>query len=104
MILSVLDRITLLNILPEQGDFITLKIVRKLRESLSFSEEEIKAIDLRQENQRIFWNTSVDPMKDVEIGEKATDIVIESLKKLNEQKQLTAQHINLYETFVSGVN
>ena len=38
--LSVLDRFTLLSILPQTGDFLTLKIMRKLREALSFNEED----------------------------------------------------------------
>ena len=35
MELSVYDRLILLNILPKEGDFTTLKIVRKLREDLT---------------------------------------------------------------------
>ena len=100
MILSVLERVTLLGILPEQGDFATLKIVRKLREALSFSEEELRVLELKQEGQQIRWKAEADPMKDVPIGEKATDIVVSSLKGLNEQKKLTAQHLDLYEKFM----
>lgn len=102
MILSVVDRISLLNILPEQGDFATLKIVRKLRESLSFSEGELRELDLKQDGQQIRWKTDADPMKDVQIGEKATDLIIDSLKKLNEQRKLTNQHYELYEKFVGA--
>ena len=34
--LSVYERLVLLNILPKEGNFITLKIIRQLREDLSF--------------------------------------------------------------------
>jgi hypothetical protein len=37
--LSAYERLTLLNVLPERSDFTTLRIARKLREELSFSEE-----------------------------------------------------------------
>jgi len=100
MLLKVLDRLTLLGLLPEKGDFLTLKIVRKLREDLSFSEDEIQNLGIRQEEERIYWDQFADNGKDVQIGEKATDIIVDSLKKLNEQKQLTPQHMNLYESFV----
>lgn len=38
--LQVVERINLLQILPREGDFLTLKIVRQLRESLSFKDAE----------------------------------------------------------------
>lgn len=100
MILNVTNRITLLGILPVQGDFLTLKIVRTLREELSFSEEEIKALNLQQrEGNQVTWDMTAEPNKDVQIGEKATDIVVAALKALDEKKQLTQQHYELYEAF-----
>ena len=54
MKLEVYERIVLLNILPQEGDFTTLKLVRKLRESLSFSEKEIADIDFKNT-----WNCPV---------------------------------------------
>ena len=102
MLLKVLDRITLLGVLPVQGDYTTLKIVRKLRESLSFSEEELKALSITQIENRITWDQQADEGKEVQIGEKATDLIVDSLKKLDKEKQLTDQHYSLYEKFVES--
>ena len=44
-----MERVKLLEVLPAQGDLITLKILRKLRETLSFSEEELKSFDVAYE-------------------------------------------------------
>jgi len=49
MKLTILERIKLLEVLPPQGDLTTLKILRKLRESLSFSEEELKHFSVAHE-------------------------------------------------------
>lgn len=49
MELSIMERIKLLEVLPQQGDLLTLKILRKLRESLSFSEEELKTFSAAYE-------------------------------------------------------
>lgn len=100
MLLKVLDRITLLSILPEQGDFVTLKIVRKLREDLSFNEEELKELSITQSEGRITWDQFADQGKMIQVGEKATDVVVAALKKLDEQKKLTQQHMGLYEAFI----
>lgn len=40
MELSVLERLKLLECLPREGDYTTIKIVRELREALSFKENE----------------------------------------------------------------
>ena len=100
MKLGVFDRLILLNILPKEGDFMTLKIIRKMRESLSFSEEEHKALQFVQNEGNIQWKQEADKPRDINFGEKATDLVVEALKKLNDDKKLTEQHLSLYEKFV----
>jgi len=49
MELTILERIKLLEVLPPQGDLLTLKIVRKLRESLSLNEAELKYVGVTLE-------------------------------------------------------
>ncbi len=44
MKLNMVERLRLLEILPTEGNRMNLKIVRKLRETLSFSEAEIKGV------------------------------------------------------------
>lgn len=103
MELGVFDRLILLNILPKEGNFTTLKIVRKLREDLSFSEEEHKELEFKFEKDgRVQWKQEADKPKEIEIGEKATDIIVDVLKKLNNDKKLKDEHYNLYEKFVGG--
>ena len=103
MELGVFDRMILLNILPGEGNFTTLKIVRKMREDLSFSEEEHKALEFKQEDDgRVQWLTEADKPKEISIGEKATDIIVGVLKKLNDTKKLQDQHYSLYEKFIEG--
>ncbi len=49
MELTLEERMNLMKILPPQGDILTLKIVRKLRESVSFSEEELGLMNVKYE-------------------------------------------------------
>ena len=103
MELGAFDRMILLNILPKEYNFTTLKIVRKMREDLSFSEEEHKALDFKQVDEgRIQWKHDADKPKEISIGEKATDIIVEVLKQLNDDKKLQDQHYSLYEKFIEG--
>jgi predicted RNA-binding protein with PUA domain len=103
MELSVLERLILLNSLPAQGDITTIKIVRKLREDLSFSEEEHKALNLRLEGDRTVWNLGTVP-KEVKIGEKGMSVIRKALMDLNANKQLHSDHLDVYEKFVGPVD
>lgn len=100
MEISVTERLALLGILPKEGNFITLKLVRQLREALSFDELELKQIQFRQEGDHVFWNEDKAGAKNVEIGERMTDLIVDLLKNLDEQKKLKEEHFSLYEKFV----
>jgi len=100
MKLNTFERLILLNILPKEGTFTTLKIVRKLRETLSFNEEEHKALNFKEKDGQIQWVSAADKEKDIVIGEKATDIIVETLRKLDKEKALKDEHYSLYEKFV----
>ncbi len=100
MNLNTHDRLILLGTLPKEGDFATLKIVRQLREDLSFSEEEIKRLHLQRTPEGYTWEPGADVPRDIAIGEKATDIIVEALQHLNAEKRLTESHYALYERFV----
>ena len=102
MELQISERLVLLSILPMEGDFTTLKIVRELRESLSFNEEEHEKHNFRQEGSKTFWDNDTGELKEIPIGEKATDIIVDALKKLNDDKKLRDEHFSLYEKFVGG--
>jgi len=100
MILSVYDRLLLLNILPKEGDLTTLKIVRTLRDNLSFSEEEHAALQFKREGNNTLWREDAEISIEVQIGEKANDIIVDTLKALNRSKKLHDSQIDLYERFV----
>lgn len=100
MNLSVGERLVLMSVIPQEGDFVMLKVIRKLQEDLSFSEEEHKKYKFVQEENRVSWNDKADLNKEVEIGEKAKDIIVLALSKLNEEKKLKFEHFSLYEKFI----
>jgi hypothetical protein len=98
--LNALERLTLLSILPAEGNFLTLKLVRELREMLSFSELENKRLSFVQDGDQVRWDESGDILKDCDIGEKMTDLIVETLEELNKKEQLKLQMFSLYEKFV----
>ena len=102
MKLNIKDRLVLLNTLPPEGNFATLKIVHELKMALAPSEEEAKAIGLVQEAEQIRWNPTKDVEKDIPIGKVARGVIETALKRLDAEQKLTPDHLGLYERFVVG--
>ena len=100
MDLTVLERLVLSNVLPKEGNFTNLKLVRQLREALSFDELENKKLGFVQEGDQVKWNESAKLVKSFEIGEKMMDLIAETLEKLNKDEKLRDEHFSLYEKFV----
>lgn len=103
MKLTLAQRFETLKILPVQGTFVTLKIVADLRNSLAPSEEEFKYYGIVQKENSVVWDGVKGKEEvDIEIGEKATDIIVEALKKLDKEGALVNSQVPLYEKFVIG--
>lgn len=100
MKLSVIERITLMQILPKEGSYITFKILIELKSALSFNEKEFKEFGMVQKDTQIHWKKSVD--KEIPIGEKAMDIIVSALKGLDQAGKLTEQTFALYNKFVKN--
>jgi hypothetical protein len=104
MILSIKDRLLLLNILPKESNFITLRLVNDLMNSLSFTEDEIAEALIQEviENgvKTVRWDREKDIKKEFEFGEQTKKIIIDQLKELDEQKKITFDHFELCEKFL----
>ena len=102
MELNVGERLSVLSLLPKEGNFITLKIVRKLQEELSFSEEELELYKIVQKDSKATWSVEEDEkkMKDVKFGGEGIAIVVKALKDLDKNEKLLPQQISLYEKFI----
>ncbi len=100
MELTVMERLLLLQLLPKEGNFLTLRMVRKLREDLSFSEEEHAVLKFVEENGAIRWTTEPRVIKNVEIPEPLSPLIVEALQKLDADSKLTMETAALYERFL----
>lgn len=103
--LTVKQRIDLQSILPQQGDFTTTKMVRLLREELSFSQEEHDVLKFKHRpDGSVEWNAPAaeNYLKEVEIPETIVIVIKEILEKANAAKQITEAHLDFYELFIEN--
>ena len=98
MNLTLLERLVILSVLPKEGDYATLRILQNLKLSLSFTEEETTAWGIATVDNRTTWKQNGET--EIPIGEKATDIIVSALSKLNKDKKLPAEALSVYEKFV----
>ena len=99
MELNILERLLLLGILPPEGNLTTIKIVRKLREDLSFSEDEIAKYSITQHaDGRVTWEAGGDE-KAFEFGAKAREAIVKALEKLDKDGKVEERHLSLFEKF-----
>lgn len=102
MLLTVKERLLLLNILPSESGYITLKVIRAQQDLLSFSDEELQRLGVKREGDMYTWDEGVDEPVDIEISESARDIIKQALRQLDSGGQLKMEFLPLYEHFVEG--
>jgi len=100
MELTVMERVMLLNTLPQSGNMVNLKLIAELRDALSFNEEDIEAATIVQDDEtgRITWAENV--TKEFDFGRKTTEIIVKELTRLDNESALTPNHMSLCEKFL----
>jgi hypothetical protein len=105
MKLTVAERLVLLGLLPQEGTFVTLKVIKQARERISFTEEElvrynIKEIPLPSGGANVTWDMKLPQEEEIPLGERVKAMIIDALTKLDKDGKLTANHYSLYTKFV----
>jgi|SRR3990167_4710200 len=129
VVLTIAERLVLLELLgTAYGDFITLKLISKVKEQLGFSDEELEQTGFLRRvrcgscghtDYIPYTKPAVCPACKVEMDADGTlkwnpeatakafgfaytesVVVTALLRKLNDSKQLSERHLSLYEKFV----
>ena len=103
MLLTITERLTLATVLPREGDIIQVFLMNELRDGIKLTVDEIEKYKIKPEGGQIRFEDDADiatNRTDISISPRQLAIVEESLRKLNDEKKLTAGHIGIYELFV----
>ncbi len=98
--LNLAERINLMEILPVEGNFITLGIIREFKVNIGVKDKEFKLFGIEQKDNKITWKEEGNKEIDFDFGDKAVEIVIEELEKLDKGKKLEDKHFSLFTKFV----
>lgn len=101
MKLNVNERLALLQVVQAHvGNFLTLGIMNDLISVLAMTDKEFKEFAIKQAGDQITWNPKGTKEKEIEIGEKATEIITADLSKMDQMRKLEQRHVSLYKKFV----
>lgn len=101
MQLSILDRIRLLELLPERGNLVSLRLVKGLIDKIGFSDAEIAEYEIKHGDGQVTWGSNAKPI-DVEFGLAEREFIAGLFSALDEKKDLSLEQLGLYEKFIGG--
>jgi len=97
--LNVAERLTLVQIIPEKGNFKTMSTVEKVKTTLYLSEEEREEFEVKQAGNNLAWNEKGSEQREIEFSDFGRELIIESLEKLDKEENLTSPQFLIYKQF-----
>ena len=97
--MSVVNRLTLLGILPKEEDIIRMRTIRNLKMDLALDDDEIRDLNIVQEDGLIKWDRTKEKPKEIPMDSVRRGVIKETLEKLNKEKKVTDQIIDLWDIF-----
>lgn len=92
---NVKERLSLLQLLPTQGNITEMVEVYDLARELKLSDEEKGLINYSEDNANIRWDSTKDPNKEININSNQYKILMDSISKLDSQKQIPLSMVPL---------
>lgn len=99
MKLNIPERLTLVNMLPEKGNFETMTTIDALQVLLYPSEKEVKEFEIKSTDKSIMWNAKGTEPVEIEFTESQTEYFKDLFKKKSEEKELTLAQYHLHKKF-----
>jgi hypothetical protein len=97
--LNVGERLIILQILPKEGNFATLRLIRELNGKVGFSADELIEFEVKQEGDKVSWNAKGIEEIPIDFKEKEIEIIEKELKKLDKESKLEFRHFSIFEKF-----
>lgn len=100
MKLTVLDRVLLLSSMPEKDSFDKLLIRKDILSKVEFNQEELEEFGVKTTDNQVRMEKPTEE-KEIAFTESELNYVAEILKSLSDRKELTVQHMHIYDLFVA---
>lgn len=98
--LTIAERVHVLNLLPKEGSFVTLQLIREMTRKVGFTATEITDFELKEENGSITWNDKGNVEVIFHFVDAEAEIIRKELRKKNEEGSLNMGIYSVYEKFM----
>ena len=94
--LNIPERLHLLQVLPEKGNYVTIKILNDLRMKIALTSDEVTEYNIKESNGSITWDET--GLKEIEMTfeDAQFDLIKTTVKDLDEKKDLQFSFADLY--------
>jgi hypothetical protein len=99
MILTIVERLIMPSILPKKGKIIEMIVVESIKNDTAFTAKEIEEYQLRDTVNGVLFNAHVDSDCEIEFTEAQRKVVVDSIRKLDEQGEITSDMLSLVNKF-----
>jgi hypothetical protein len=99
--LNVGERLMTLSVLPKEGSFVTLKVIRTLVSRLAMTSEEIQNFEMVEKDGKVHFNAKGTEPMEFEFDPAELEIIRKSLTKLDREQKLDIEMFTVYEKFCS---
>lgn len=101
--LNIGGRIVLGSILPREGNFLTLRLVRDLSSKIGITADEHKKYEIIEDKEThgIKWNAEGLKEIDFDFKLKEVELISKVLTELDKTEKLDLQHYSIYDKFVA---
>jgi len=100
MKLNIQDRFILMGVLPQKGNFETMKAIESLRSVIFPSEDEVLKFGVSQEGGNVTWNKDGKGEVDIEVSSKGEELIMDAFKKLSDSEELTVKQYATYKKII----
>ena len=99
--ISLLDRVTIPSVVKKEGDFNEMIISSDINKKTGIKQDDLVKYNIKTApGGGITWDSEINTDLEVEFTELEFKMIVDGIKKLNEEKKLTQDHIGLYKAFV----
>ena len=100
MILTIMERMLALGVLPEKGNLAQMRMHNGLIDKIGLSPEEITKYSVKQEGDQMKWDQDIPQEKEIELKPAEIVFISDALKEKDKAGELVPQHMTLYDKIV----
>lgn len=107
MKLGIADRFSIMEILPKQGNFITLSIVQDIIKKITITQDDLKKYNIRtipapDGMVSYRWDDAEGKIEtEIEFTDTEKQIIVDSLRKMDNEKKISLNMIGTYKKFMN---